>query len=114
MGKNFKSMKGGKLRVSIPKGYAVYKKDFPNSLMNSNDYNKYSWVGNFGFKKKSSGKKFTGNFKKAYEIRVENRSNKDLVYWNGKMTIKFSGTEVRNKYKIAKLKMGDPPVGWAN
>lgn len=118
MGDKIKSIHGGKMRVSIPAGYKVYEKKFPKKLKNSKDFKKYDWLGNFGFKKKSTGKKVTGKFDKSYEIQVEDRPKKKLVYWNGKKTVKFSGTKVKKigyvKYKTAKLKMGDPPVGWVN
>lgn len=116
MGDKLKSISCGKLRVSSPKGYKVYEKKIPKSLKKSKDYKKYDWIGNFGFKKKSNGKKMKCDFDKSYEIQVENRCDKDLVYWNGKKTVRFSKTKVKKvgkiKYRIAKLKMGDPPVGW--
>jgi hypothetical protein len=121
MGGKIKSIHNGKMRVGIPEGQKVYvyAKKFPDSLKKSKDYKKYDWLGNFGFKKKSNDKKVTGKFDKSYEIQVEDRPNKKLVYWNGKKkkTVKFSGKNVKNinkvKYRIAKLRMGDPPIGWA-
>ena len=118
MGDKIKSIHGGKMRVGVPDGYQVYEKKIPKKLKESKDYKKYDWLGNFGFKKKSNGKKVTGNFKKAYPIQIKNRPKKDLVYWNGKKTVKFTGTNVKKvgkvKYRNAKLKMGDPPIGWVN
>ena len=117
MGNKLKSIHCGKMRVSSPAGYKVYEKKIPKSLKKSKDYKKYDWIGNFGFKKKSSGKKVKCDFDSSYEIQVENRPNKCLIYWNGKKTIIFSKTQVKKegkvKYRTAKLKMGDPPVGWA-
>ncbi len=116
MGDKLKSIHKGKMRVSSPAGYKVYEKKMPKSLKKSRDYEKYEWIGNFGFKKKSNEKKVKGNFDKSYEIQVEDRYEKDLVYWNGKKTVKFSKTKVKQvgkgKFRSAKLKMGDPPVGW--
>lgn len=117
MGDKIKSIHDGKIKIGIPPGHKVYEKKFPKSLKKSKDFKKYDWLGNFGFKKKSNGKKVTGKFDKSYEIQVKNRPNKKLVYWNGKKTVKFSGTKVKKigygKYRTAKLKMGDPPIGWA-
>ncbi len=120
MGGKMKFIFDDKIRVSVPKDYEVYEKDFPAKLKESEDYNKYYWVGNFGFRKIKGGEKKKGNFGQSYTVQVKyrkNRPNKKLVYWNGKKTKKLSGTKVnvkKVKYKTAKLKMGDPPVGWVN
>jgi hypothetical protein len=118
MANKIKSVHGGKMRVGVPEGHQVYEKKIPKKLKESKNFKKYDWLGNFGFKVKSTGKKVTGNFNKSYEIQIENRPKKDLVYWNGKKIVKFTGTKVKKvgnvKYRTAKLKMGDPPIGWAN
>ena len=117
MGDKVKSIAGGRMKVGVPDGYQVYEKKFPTSLKDNKAYKKYDWIGNFGFQKKSSGKKVKGNMPKSYEIQVEDRSKKDLVYWNGKKVVKFPKAKVKKvgkkKFRSAKLKMGDPPVGWA-
>jgi hypothetical protein len=118
MGNKLKSIHGGKIRVSVPDGHEVYEKDFPKSLKDSKDFTKYDWLGNFGFREKSTGKKVKGDFKSSYEIQVKDRPKKDLVYWNGNQVVKLSGSKVikegKLEYRTAKLKMGDPPVGWVN
>jgi hypothetical protein len=118
MGDKIKSIHGGKMKVGVPEGYQVFEKKFPKSLKNSKDYKKYDWIGNFGFQTKKSGKKVKGNMPKSYEIQVKNRSKKDLVYWNGKKTVKFKNAKVKQvgkmKVRSVKLKMGDPPIGWIN
>ena len=116
MADKMKSIHGGKMKVGVPDGYQLYEKKFPKSLKDSKDFKKYDWIGNFGFQKISSGKKVKGDMPTSYEIQVNDRSKKDLVYWNGKKTVKFSKSKVKNvgkqKVRSAKLKMGDPPVGW--
>lgn len=116
MGDKIKSIYGGKMKVGVPEGYQVYEKKFPKSLKNSKAFKKYEWIGNFGFQIKKSGKKVKGNMPKSYEIQVENRPKKDLVYWNGKKTVKFKNAKVKKvgkmKVRSAKLNMGDPPIGW--
>lgn len=117
MGKKMKSIAGGRINVSVQEGYKVYEKKFPQKLKDNKDYKKYKWIGNFGFRKKSSGKKVKGDMPKSYEIQVEDQKNKKLVYWNGKKIVKFKGTSEKKvgkkKFRSAKLKMGDPPIGWA-
>ena len=104
MGDKIKALHGGKLKVGVPDGYKVFEKKFPNSLKNSKDYKKYNWIGNFGFQEKSSGKKVKGNMPKSYEIQAEDKSKKDLVYWNGKKTVKFKNAKVK--------KVGKKAVDW--
>jgi hypothetical protein len=117
MGTKTKSILKGKMNVGIPSGYQVYEKKIPKSLKDSKAYNKYDWIGNFGFRVKSSGKKVKGLMPKSYEIQVKDQAKKDLVYWNGKKIVKFKNSKVKKvgnvKMRSAKLKMGDPPVGWA-
>ncbi len=117
MADKIESIHGGKLKVGVPDGYQLFEKKFPKSLKDSKDYKKYDWIGNFGFQEKKSGKKVKGNMPKSYEIQAEDRSKNDLVYWNGKKTVKFTKAKVKKvgnkKFRSAKLKMGDPPVGWA-
>lgn len=117
MGDKLKSIHGGKMSVGVPEGHQVYEKKIPKKLEESKDFKKYDWLGNFGFKEISTGKKVTGNFKNSYQIQIEDRPKKDLVYWDGKKIKKFTGTKVKKvgdvKYRTAKLKMGDPPIGWA-
>lgn len=117
MGKKFKAINRGKMKVSSPKGFEVYEKKMPKKLKKSKDYCKYKWLGNFGFRKISNCKKVKGDFEKSYEIQVEDRYEKDLVYWNGKKTVRFKKTKGKGigkvNYRVAKLKMGDPPIGWA-
>jgi hypothetical protein len=118
MGDKMKSIAGGRMNVGVPEGYEIYEKEIPQKLKDSPDYNKYTWIGNFGFQEKSSGKKVTGDMPKSYEIQVEDKANKNLVYWDGKKVVKFTGTTEKKvgdkKFRSAKLKMGDPPIGWAN
>jgi len=118
MGDKMKSIAGGRITVGVQQGYKVYEKKIPKNLKDSKDYKKYTWLGNFGFQKKSSGKKVKGNMPKSYEIQVEDKSKKKLVYWNGKKAVKFSNAKVKKvgkkNFRSAKLKMGDPPIGWAN
>ncbi len=118
MAAKFKSILNGKLNVEVLDSYEVFEKGFPQSLKDSEDFNKYDWIGNFGFREKSSKKNVKGLMPKSYEIQVEDRSNKDLVYWDGKSTVKFKDAKVKEvgnkKVRAAKLKMGDPPVGWVN
>jgi hypothetical protein len=117
MAAKFESILKGKLNVEVPDSYEVYEKGYPQSLKDSEDYTRYDWIGNFGFREISSKKNVEGLMPRSYEIQAGERSNKDLVYWDGKKTVKFEDAKVKevgNKnVRSAKLKMGDPPVGWA-
>ena len=119
MGKKMKSVYGGKITVEVPEGYKVFKKDYPKSLTKSKDYGKYKWIGNFGFQK-DSGKEVKGDMPKSYEIQVKDRSKATLVYWDvkKKKTIKLKNAKTKKvgkmKMRSAKLRMGDPPIGWMN
>ena len=104
--------------VNIISEYDAESKAFPESLKNSQDWNNYEWIGNFGLKGFSAQQAAP-----EYEIQVPKNADKDLVYWDEskQMTFKFNTKDhglkdikVNNKdYKSAKLTLGDPPVGWA-
>jgi hypothetical protein len=113
-----KSFKQGKLRVKTPDAlddYEVVEKEHPASLVNSPDYNLYDWVGNFGLKNFKGKKAPT-----AYEVQLEEKPGKQVVYWDGEKTVIVDGKNLRDvtdggrKYKAFSLDLGDPPIGWTN
>lgn len=116
MAKKGTSIHKGKLRVVVPSGYEIFEKKMPQSLIDSPDYKKYEWIGNFGFTDKESGKKVKQNLKSSYEVQVKKKGNKKLVYWDGTKTVKFKSPKQKtiggSNYITAKLKKGDPPIGW--
>jgi hypothetical protein len=118
MAKKGKSIHKGKMRVLVPTGYKIFEKNMPNSLKESPDYKKYKWLGNFGFTDNETGKKVKKNLKANYEVQVKKKGNKKLVYWDGTKTVKFKSPKQRkfggSNYTTAKLKKGDPPIGWTN
>ena len=113
-----KSIHSGKMRVVVPTGYKIYEKKMPKSLKESPDYKKYNWIGNFGFTDDKTGKKVKKNLKADYEVQVKKNGNRKLVYWDGTKTVKFKSPKKKkiggSNYITAKLRKGDPPVGWAN
>ena len=113
-----KSFKQGKLRVKTPDAldvYEVVEKEHPASLRSSPDYTLYDWVGNFGLKG-FKGKKTPA----AYEVQLEEKPGKGVVYWDGTKTVQVAGKDLSDvtdggrKYKAFSLDLGDPPIGWTN
>jgi len=75
------------------------------------------WVGNFGITD-DKGKPAPPRLREHYTILVEKVSGKDkLFYWDGQkiMGLPIERQEIRDgrDYAVAKLDLGDPPVGWA-
>lgn len=116
MAKKGTSIHEGKISVLVPSGYEVFEKKMPKSLKDSPDYKKYTWIGNFGFTDTVTGKKVKQSLKSSYEVQVKKEGNKELVYWDGKKTVKFKSPKQKkiggSNYITAKLKKGDPPIGW--
>jgi hypothetical protein len=113
-----KSLREGQLRVKTPDAldaYEVVEKAFPASLLQSPDYARYEWVGNFGLKG------FKGNkAPAAYEVQLEEKPGRKVVYWDGGKTVVLGAKDLTDvseggrKYKAFSLDLGDPPVGWSN
>jgi hypothetical protein len=113
-----KSFKQGQLRVKTPDAldaYEAVEKEFPASLLQSPDYNLYNWLANFGLKG-FKGKRTPAT----YEVLLEEKPGKQVVYWDGEKTVIVSGKALRDvstagrKYKSFDLDLGDPPIGWTN
>lgn len=50
------------------------------------------------------------------KYKLKKRSKKQLVYWNGEEIIEFKKIKEKiidgSNYLIAKMRKGDPPIGW--
>jgi hypothetical protein len=111
-----------KILVEFPSAmdkFDVYdKKDMPDVLKQHPDYGTVDWVGNFGIRD-DTGKDRKGRLPMAYDVLVEEVSDKDILcYWDGSNIVQIPqhGRRVPDggrNYGTAKLDLGDPPVGWA-
>lgn len=95
-----------------PEDYEVVKKPRPTGIPDKWNNRPVVWINCFGVKKN----KVWANIE--YQIIVTPRKNKILVYFNGKAVVPFADSDLTlnpSGYPgklSAKLRMGDPPVGW--
>jgi len=80
-------------------------------------YDKYEWMGNFMIIDKNRNP-VHDRLPESYKVMVEKVSGKEeLVCWDGSkiVELKRERDAKRNgrEYGVAKLDLGDPPVGWA-
>jgi hypothetical protein len=111
--------RGGKIIIDFPPGlpnHDVDDKEIPDMLLRP-PYDIYMWVGNFRITDDKGGPA-PPRLPIPYKVLVEKVNGKDkLVYWDGQsvkpLPIEGQATRGGRKYAVAKLDLGDPPVGWA-
>ena len=95
---------GGK--VIVIAGHDAQEKPLPDGL----DPN-YEWIGNFGLQT-------TGTTTTDYEILVEKKGNKKIVWWNGTKAVPFptpkSAKRDNKDYISVRSNLVDPPIGYGN
>lgn len=109
------------LPPGLAKKYDVDKKDLPLGIPtswtdpNGKSYS-ISWINNFGLKPKGSSKFAPGKVDDDYEILLDKEAGKTLFYYDG--VIKpFEPSDLgqptdKPDKVAAKLRLGDPPIGW--
>jgi hypothetical protein len=110
------------LTAGLAAGHRVEKKDIPAKIPKSwrhpsGKTRTITWIGNFGLKPAGSTEFVRGEVAEHFEIHLDHQEGQTLVYFDGSGVKPFDQNDLgfpadRPGKIAARLKLGDPPVGW--